>query len=369
MFTSVQQKEISGFLTYLWQADPFKAKWSILAKAYSLIRDSKGKDKAPLDSYLAINGPFIGIVAPAQYLEMLGWQIVSGDNGERLLRRDFDVDISSLDQDLLTSNVSVNDIIKYSYACGYIAADEANLIIPDNEPVMTMATSVQHTLPSKPASPMHTPYSVPVDKTIATSSDPTAAVNTAYAADAFEQNLSRSLRAEAGNDGAGSEDQDDELMAEASDDENADAASAADSEATGETSFSNDIASEIAATEVELDDSQAVAITQTALALQDGMPSWQDLGQSQEAAVSDDPLGWLDNAMALLNAPSGAPAQNPVDMLNNNFFTLAADDQYPFNGHFTPENTSIEFDPFMGDSFNAFDMSDYSSFMSYPDSS
>lgn len=71
MFTSFQQKDISGFLTYLWQTDPFKAKWSILAKAYSIIRDSKGKGKAPLDSYLAINGPFIGIVPPEKYLEMI----------------------------------------------------------------------------------------------------------------------------------------------------------------------------------------------------------------------------------------------------------------------------------------------------------
>ena len=43
MFTSLPQKEISGFLTFMWKVDPFKAKWSVLAKAYSIIRDHQGK--------------------------------------------------------------------------------------------------------------------------------------------------------------------------------------------------------------------------------------------------------------------------------------------------------------------------------------
>ncbi|KAI9884389.1 MAG: hypothetical protein M1823_003821 [Watsoniomyces obsoletus] len=36
MFSALQQKEISGLLNRLWQAGPFKAKWTILAKAYSV---------------------------------------------------------------------------------------------------------------------------------------------------------------------------------------------------------------------------------------------------------------------------------------------------------------------------------------------
>ena len=369
MFTSLQQKDISGFLTYLWQTDPFKAKWSILAKAYSIIRDSKGKEKAPLDSYLAINGPFIGIVPPEKYLEMLGWKIVASDDGGRLLRRDCDVDVSSLDQDLLTSNVSVNDIIKYSYASGYIAADEANLIVPDNEPAMTMATSVQHNLPISSA------YSAPVDKTISDTSGPATAATVVDANGASEQKLGCGPTAEANNDETGSEHQDGELMSESPDEENDTAISPADYEATEQTPSLNHLDADtvesmgppsVVAAEAVPNDSEVVANTQTALAPQDSIQTGQVHGQAEQAAVSENPLSWLDIEMARITAPAVSAVPNPVDLLNNNAFAFAEDDHYPFNNHFSPENTSIEFDPFMGDSFNAYDMSDYFDITSYP---
>ena len=370
MFASLQQKDISGFLTYLWQTDPFKAKWSILAKAYSLIRDSKGKDKAPLDSYLAINGPLIGIVPPEQYLEMLGWKIVAGDDGERLLRRDFDVDISSFDQDLLTSNVSVNDIIKYSCTSGYIAADEANLIIPDNEPAMTMATSVQHNLSAKSA------YSAPMNNLISDVSGPTTAVTMLDADDAFEQDLSRALRAEAEKDGTGSKNQDEELVGEPFDEENDIAISLADYEATQTASSLNimdtgSVASmstaSVVVTEAGLNDSEAVANTETGLAPQVSISTWQVAGQAEQAAVSDNPLPLVDG-VAWLDLPAQLPAPNPVNLLSNIVFPPGVDARYPFNNYFAPEHTGFQFDPFMGDFFNAYDMSDYFKFMNYPGS-
>jgi hypothetical protein len=60
IFTTFQQKNISGFLTRMWQEDPFKAKWAIVAKAYSIIRDKVGKAHAPLDIFLQTVCPHIG---------------------------------------------------------------------------------------------------------------------------------------------------------------------------------------------------------------------------------------------------------------------------------------------------------------------
>ena len=60
IFVTFQQKDISGFLTRMWQADPFHAKWTIAAKAYSVIRDKVGKLRAPLDFFLNIVCPHIG---------------------------------------------------------------------------------------------------------------------------------------------------------------------------------------------------------------------------------------------------------------------------------------------------------------------
>ena len=53
----------------MWTEDPFKAKWSVIAKAYSTIRDYISKEEAPLDVFLAL-------IAPANYLAVMGWDIV-----------------------------------------------------------------------------------------------------------------------------------------------------------------------------------------------------------------------------------------------------------------------------------------------------
>jgi hypothetical protein len=60
IFTTFQQKDISGFVTRMWQKDPFQAKWTLVAKAYSIIRDKVGKAQAPLDTFLEIVCPHIG---------------------------------------------------------------------------------------------------------------------------------------------------------------------------------------------------------------------------------------------------------------------------------------------------------------------
>ncbi|OBW63794.1 MAG: Periodic tryptophan protein-like protein 2 [Aureobasidium pullulans] len=79
IFKSFQQKDISGFLTRMWQNDPFKAKWSILAKAYSIIRETNSKSDAPLDKFLAVTCPLIGVIPRDDYLRAMGWSIAEVD--------------------------------------------------------------------------------------------------------------------------------------------------------------------------------------------------------------------------------------------------------------------------------------------------
>ena len=120
---SIQQKEISGFLTKLWQADPFKAKWTILAKSYSVIRDAQGKKNAPLDEFLTMTGPLIGIVPPNLYFSVTGWQMSFSGDGQMVLARDHSVNLAYLDHNLLTTNMSVEDIINFCYHNGYVNSD------------------------------------------------------------------------------------------------------------------------------------------------------------------------------------------------------------------------------------------------------
>jgi hypothetical protein len=60
-----------------WREDPFSAKWALIAKAYSILRGSREKDEAPLDAFLDIVVPFIGIVPPDRYPHVMGWQVIA----------------------------------------------------------------------------------------------------------------------------------------------------------------------------------------------------------------------------------------------------------------------------------------------------
>ncbi|KAI9873489.1 MAG: hypothetical protein M1830_000346 [Pleopsidium flavum] len=275
MFTSLQQKDISGFLTYLWQADPFKAKWSILAKAYSIIRDTKGKDSAPLDSFLTINAPYIGIVPPAEYLDMLGWKFFTDGNNQTTLTRNAQADTTTFDQDLLTTNLSVNDIIQHSYDSGYISAD-GGMITVGNESTMTMATTAQPTISPNENQPqtVHAP-------------------------------------------------------------------------------------------------SQESDGTDTTTALASAVPDNTDLENTTSAVVMAEESAEKDFernlcwAMAkdLNNGGKKEEVTDHAALLGNNVLgqvLLESGDKFPFNSQFDPEDsTNLHYDPFLGNPFNPFDMSDY----------
>ncbi|KAI9747689.1 MAG: hypothetical protein M4579_007412 [Chaenotheca gracillima] len=123
IFTSFQQKDISGILTYLWSNEPFKAKWSILAKAYSMVRDVLGKEKAPLDVFLALNAPFVGIISPQLYIAALGYEIGLGTNEEPYIFRPETVVINTMNAEIMNASHTVHDVLQHSYQEGLIPED------------------------------------------------------------------------------------------------------------------------------------------------------------------------------------------------------------------------------------------------------
>lgn len=126
-------------MTLLWQDDVFKGKWSILAKSYSVIRDVQGKSKSPLDKFLALNAPLLKIISPADYLQTMGWEIAS-DYGQLIFHREE----KEIDQSHLRTNTSVNDVIVNAYENGYFTGNLSDVLIPDNKATLVMATSIQH---------------------------------------------------------------------------------------------------------------------------------------------------------------------------------------------------------------------------------
>nr|QBQ58041.3 MAT1-1-1 [Aureobasidium zeae] len=127
IFKSFQQKDISGFLTRMWQNDPFKAKWSILAKAYSMIRENNTKDAAPLDKFLAITCPLIGMIPRDEYLVVMGWNIVDMDGGKKM-ERFFTPEISSFPESILTTNLSSEDLVTHCLHISYVQQADDNIV-------------------------------------------------------------------------------------------------------------------------------------------------------------------------------------------------------------------------------------------------
>lgn len=75
MLSPRTQKAKSKILTVLWKADPFEAKWSILAKSYSILRGNRDKEEVSLDKFLELCAPLIGVIPPNIYLSAMGWEL------------------------------------------------------------------------------------------------------------------------------------------------------------------------------------------------------------------------------------------------------------------------------------------------------
>ncbi|KAL3454043.1 mating-type protein MAT alpha 1-domain-containing protein [Aspergillus insuetus] len=137
IFPDLTQKAKSGILRFLWQNDPFKAKWTILAKAYSIIRDDYDAEVS-LDTFLALNAELIGILDPVRYLDAMGWDLT--DNGQQQYTMARVKNPVANDAELST-NCSVDDIIKHCYETGYVTEDQRKKETQGrNVPVMAFAT-------------------------------------------------------------------------------------------------------------------------------------------------------------------------------------------------------------------------------------
>ncbi|KAF2397504.1 hypothetical protein EJ06DRAFT_584435 [Trichodelitschia bisporula] len=110
MFRNHQQRDISGFMKVMWDSDPFKAKWSILAKAYSTIRDEVGKTAAPLAGFLDKVVPLVGIVPRNMYLETMGWTMC---HDSKTLARTFIPNMDNFDEMYLKTGMTSEFVVTW----------------------------------------------------------------------------------------------------------------------------------------------------------------------------------------------------------------------------------------------------------------
>ncbi|KAH7078556.1 MAT1-1-1 [Paraphoma chrysanthemicola] len=122
VFKQWPMKKLSHLIGQLWEADPNKSLWSLLAKAWSTIRDQIGKDNAPLGAYLDIICPYLQVPHPAAYLERHGWILDINHEGSPVLFRDSNITpVATLGAGLTLSVEDITGICQQSgYAQNYV---------------------------------------------------------------------------------------------------------------------------------------------------------------------------------------------------------------------------------------------------------
>lgn len=112
---------ISGYLKDLWSADPYKAKWAIIAKAYSMIRDCVPKGKAPLDVFLDLVAPIAGALSRERYMAVMGWSLRSAA-GTSLMERVFVPRAEDVPATYRTTMASPEQLVSVCVKHGFVDA-------------------------------------------------------------------------------------------------------------------------------------------------------------------------------------------------------------------------------------------------------
>ncbi|KAL9055862.1 MAG: hypothetical protein Q9162_003288 [Coniocarpon cinnabarinum] len=114
-FKDMHQREVSGFMQKLWQNDLFEAKWSIIAKAWTDLRDDEGFPIMKVRDFCDFACPKMGILKPEDYLAALGWTLIESVEGKKL-EKIFEPELSNFQEDIRVSNVSSVELVQESRA-------------------------------------------------------------------------------------------------------------------------------------------------------------------------------------------------------------------------------------------------------------
>lgn len=154
IFTRMQQKNTSGLLKIMWDQDPFKAKWSIIARAYTNIRDQVGKANAPIEAFFSIVCPRMGIIGVDDYFARMEWVAETNEGGSVFLFQKSHPDLQSFPSEIMSSNMTEKDVVHFCAFQKYLSQTDAlaitGLTTARRGPTVTQA-SQQGLLASSPA--------------------------------------------------------------------------------------------------------------------------------------------------------------------------------------------------------------------------
>jgi hypothetical protein len=120
IFEFFSQEETSVYVTTLWKTDPFKAKWTIVARAYASIRDLVGEDNAPLIGFLDLVCPAFGIIAVNKYLKKMNWTIKLAADDTLDMHQAALPDLDAFEPSIKQSSMTEMDVIWFCGVREYI---------------------------------------------------------------------------------------------------------------------------------------------------------------------------------------------------------------------------------------------------------
>lgn len=130
----------------MWSRDPFKAKWSIIALAYTTIRNKVGKRRAPLGRFLSLVCPELGIINTTQYCAMMSWDIGRDADGVLKMVQTSVPDVASFDDHIQHSIMTEKDVIHFCAENGYITRSVARILAGDPASPSNDSALSQHSL-------------------------------------------------------------------------------------------------------------------------------------------------------------------------------------------------------------------------------
>lgn len=75
IFPGIRQATKSSLLSEIWKTDPLKSHWSLLARAYTIIRDNFRMEDPTLPLFIRLVANYMGMPLPRAYLALCGFTV------------------------------------------------------------------------------------------------------------------------------------------------------------------------------------------------------------------------------------------------------------------------------------------------------
>ena len=129
MFVGQTQGFRSDLLKHVWKLEPFRAKFEIIAKAVTRIRDILGERKYLVHDFVELCAPWMRVLNVDDYFETghLAYTIGADDKVH------LTGEITIPNKDLYNTNISANELIRAAHERGFFEGELSTFLLPGDQ--------------------------------------------------------------------------------------------------------------------------------------------------------------------------------------------------------------------------------------------